>query len=94
MRRAADEVGIPEKGTTMTSEERVKPGPEPARKHQLLEWLRENGGAEHTLGEIAAATGIPRRSVQKALRELDAEGCVEVARERTIKDVFSVEVVQ
>ncbi len=80
----------------MTTVNRGERGPEPARKKQLLEWLKENATTVvtvPTIGALSEATGIPRRSLEKVLRELKDEGLVDVERPTSRTGPVRLEVV-
>jgi hypothetical protein len=61
-----------------------KPGPDPKRPAELLAWLHANSRRQvevDSITELVERTGIPRRSLELAIRRLESEGQLVVWRD-------------
>lgn len=82
------------------NEPKKKPGPKPERPGQLLEWLRNNAQpvtvqavVVPSITELVELTGMPRRSLEVALRGLTEAGKVRVERRTSRTGPVRLEVV-
>lgn len=78
------------------SDERQKPGPDPKRPAELMAWLEANS-VRHvevdSITELVERTGIPRRSLELAIRRLEGEGALVVRRQNPRTGPVRLEVV-
>ena len=77
------------------SDEQTKRGPEPGRRNQLRSFLRARRGSVQVLdmAELCDLTGIPRRSLDRALTQLREAGKVSVTRRTSRTGPVTLEVV-
>lgn len=78
------------------NDERQKPGPNPTRPAELMAWLEANARRHvevNSITELVERTGIPRRSLELAIRRLEGEGALVVRRQNPRTGPVRLEVV-